>query len=152
MRRMISVKMEEGYPMTVCGESLRPRSLMSISDSPIDLDELLKLGDAKAGPDAESFVHEVIELFMTSAPQLYSTARTAFADGDPQSVARAAHKLKSQAAYFSATRVVEVCRSLEQFGYRDELARCEVLLDDLEDELDRVMVALQPHRGRRQTA
>jgi HPt (histidine-containing phosphotransfer) domain-containing protein len=125
---------------------------MSISNSPIDLDELLKLGDAKAGEAAESFVEDVIALFMSSAPQLYATARTAFADGDPQSLGRAAHKLKSQAAYFSAARVVEVCRSLEQYGYADELARCEVLLDDLEDELDRVYVALERHRAARQSA
>jgi len=125
---------------------------MSISDSPIDLDELLKLGDAKAGDAAQSFVEDVIALFLSSAPQLYATARSAFVDGDAQSVGRAAHKLKSQAAYFSAARVVEVCRSLEQFGYTDQLARCEVLLDDLEDELDRVVVALQRHRTARESA
>jgi HPt (histidine-containing phosphotransfer) domain-containing protein len=125
---------------------------MSITDSPIDLDELLKLGDAKAGEARDSFVEEVIELFLSSAPQLYATARSAFAEKDAQSIGRAAHKLKSQAAYFSASRVVQVCRSLEQFGYTDQLAPCEVLLDDLEDELDRVMVALQRHRTSRESA
>jgi HPt (histidine-containing phosphotransfer) domain-containing protein len=61
-------------------------------------------------------------------------------------VGRAAHKLKSQAAYFGAARLVHVCRQLEQHGYTGELGRCDRLLDDLEDELDRVMAALEPHR------
>jgi HPt (histidine-containing phosphotransfer) domain-containing protein len=133
--------------MAVSGERVLARSLMSIPESPIDLDDLMKLGGAKAGDEAQSFVHDVIALFLHSAPQLYATARSAFADGDAQSIARAAHKLKSQAAYFSAERVVQVCRSLEQLGYTDQLDRCERLLDDLEDELDRVIAALERHRA-----
>jgi hypothetical protein len=42
--------------------------------------------------------------------------------------------------------MVVVCKQLEQYGYAGELLRCERLLDDLEDELDRVVAALQPHR------
>lgn len=116
------------------------------SDSPINLDELSRLGGAKESESAQDFVHEVIELFVTLAPKLYKTAREAFLAGDAQSIARAAHKLKSQGAYFGAARLVQVCRQLEQQGYASQLARCERLLDDLEDELDRVVAALEPHR------
>jgi HPt (histidine-containing phosphotransfer) domain-containing protein len=119
---------------------------MSGPDSPINLEELSRLGDAKEGDSAENFVQEVIELFVHLAPQLYQTARDSFVAGDPQSVARAAHKLKSQGAYFGAGRLVQVCRQLEQHGYANQLGRCERLLDDLEDELDRVIAALAQHR------
>jgi HPt (histidine-containing phosphotransfer) domain-containing protein len=114
--------------------------------SPINLEELARLGNAKDSPSGQSFVQEVIELFVHLAPQLYKTAREAFAAGDPASIARAAHKLKSQGAYFGAARLVHVCRQLEQQGYGGELVRCERLLDDLEDELDRVMAALEAYR------
>ena len=117
-------------------------------DSPIDLTELTRLGDTAAGDTSRSFVHDIIELFLTLTPDIYKTARAAFADADAQSVARAAHKLKSQAAYFGARRMVNVCKQLETYGYGGELSRCERLLDDLEDELDRVVAALQPHRYR----
>lgn len=115
-------------------------------DSPIDLEELSRLGDTKEAGASQSFVQEVIELFVQLAPQLYQTAREAFAANDPASVARAAHKLKSQGAYFGATRLVQACRQLEMHGYSGDLARGERMLDDLEDELDRVLAALEPHR------
>ncbi len=115
-------------------------------DSPINLEELSRLGGAKDSDAGKSFVQEVIELFVHLAPQLYQTARDSFVAADPQSIARAAHKLKSQGAYFGAARLVQVCRQLEQQGYAGQLARCERLLDDLEDELDRVIAALESHR------
>lgn len=118
----------------------------STTDSPINLEELARLGGAKESDAAQGFVQEVIELFVRLAPKLYTTAREAFVAGDGQSIARAAHKLKSQGAYFGAARLVQVCRQLEQQGYANQLARCERLLDDLEDELDRVVAALEPHR------
>ena len=132
--------------MPSSAEHLTAKTAGQSEDSPIDLEELHRLGDTKPGDDSRNFVHDVIELFLTLAPQIYTTAREAFAAGDPQSVARAAHKLKSQAAYFSAERVVRVCRQIEHHGYSDDLAACESLLDQLEDELDRVVTALQPHR------
>jgi len=125
------------------------RSVASVPmspDSPINLEELSRLGGSKESDAAQSFVQEVIELFLHLAPQLYKTARDSFVAGDPQSIARAAHKLKSQGAYFGASRLVSVCRQLEQQGYAGQLARCDRLLDDLEDELDRVVAALEPHR------
>jgi HPt (histidine-containing phosphotransfer) domain-containing protein len=121
------------------------RQLAAI-ESPIDLTELCRLGDTATGDTARSFVHDIIELFLTLTPDIYKTARAAYADGDAQSVARAAHKLKSQAAYFGARRMVNVCKQIEEHGYAGELTRCERLLEDLEDELDRVVAALQPHR------
>ena len=129
----------------VSGERIVASVPMS-QESPINLEELARLGDTKDSPSSQSFVQEVIELFVHLAPQLYKTAREAFTANDPTSIARAAHKLKSQGAYFGAARLVHVCRQLEKHGYGGELARCERLLDDLEDELDRVMAALEAHR------
>lgn len=130
----------------VRGERILSSRTQSVPDSPIDLSELSRLGGPQDSESAQSFLQEVIELFVHVAPQLYKTAREAFIAGDPQSIARVAHKLKSQGAYFGAARLVQVCRQLEQHGYASQLPRCERLLDDLEDELDRVVIALEPHR------
>lgn len=115
--------------------------------SAVDLSELRRLGGEAFQEDALEVQHELIELFLRHAPQNYALAKAAFADGDSQSVGRAAHKLKSQAAYFGAARVVQVCKELERFGYAGNLTRCARLLDDLEDELDRVILALEPYRA-----
>ena len=133
--------------MTVREQEPPTRNLRHAApESPIDLTELSRLGDSSPGDNQRSFKHDIIELFLTLTPDIYKTARDAYADGDAQSVARAAHKLKSQAAYFGARRMVQVCKQIEQHGYAGELTRCERLLDDLEDELDRVVAALQPYR------
>lgn len=115
---------------------------------PIDLAELHRLGDTKPGDTSRNFVHDVIELFLNLGPQIFATANEAFTAADPQSVARAAHKLKSQAAYFGAGRMVKVCKQIEDRGYRDDLNACEPLLRELERELGRVISALEPHRYR----
>jgi HPt (histidine-containing phosphotransfer) domain-containing protein len=132
--------------MPASGERRLPVQPAIARESPIDLAELCRLGDTATGDTSRNFVHDIIELFLTLAPDIYNTCKAAFADGDAQSVARAAHKLKSQAAYFGAQRMVHVCKQIEQFGYEGQVQRCERLLDDLEDELDRVVAALQPHR------
>ena len=134
--------------MPASGERRLPVQPAIARESPIDLAELCRLGDTATGDTSRNFVHDIIELFLTLTPDIYKTARAAYADADAQSVARAAHKLKSQAAYFGARRMVGVCKQLETHGYAGELSRCERLLDDLEDELDRVVAALQPHRYR----
>ena len=116
------------------------------ADSPIDLTELLKLGDATSDDSRPNFVHDIIELFLQIAPDIYETARAAVNDGDGRSLASATHKLKSQAAYFGAQRMSTVCRQLEELGHSGSMKRAEHLIDQLEDELDRVVAALQPHR------
>ncbi len=127
------------------GRRVEPGQVVT-RDSPIDLSQLYQLGDTASGDTARNFVHDIIELFLELAPEIYQTANLALKDGDGQSLARAAHKLKSQAAYFGAQRMVLACRQLEQYGYEGQIGRCERLIHDLEDELDRVVAALQPHR------
>jgi HPt (histidine-containing phosphotransfer) domain-containing protein len=115
-------------------------------ESPVDLSDLWGLGGSTASEAGPNFVHDVIELFLRLAPENYAVARTALRHGDAQSLWRAIHKLKSQAAYFGAKRLVQACRTLEGPAYGGQLSRCERYLDDLEDGLDRVIVALQPLR------
>jgi HPt (histidine-containing phosphotransfer) domain-containing protein len=121
--------------------------LTDARSSAVDLSELRRLGGEAFQEDALAVQRELIELFLRHAPHSYALAKAAFADGDSQSVGRVAHKLKTQAAYFGAARVVQVCKELERLGYAGNLTRCARLLDDLEDELDRVFLALEPYRA-----
>ena len=103
--------------MPASGERRLPTNPSIVRESPIDLTELCRLGDTATGDTSRNFVHDIIELFLQLAPEIYNTTRAAFADGDSQSIARAAHKLKSQAAYLGAQRMVHVCKQIEQLGY-----------------------------------
>lgn len=110
--------------------------------SPIDLSDLYRLGQENGQESAHLFVSELIALFLKVGPASYRVARGALRAGDGASVGRASHKLKSQAAYFGAKQLVRTCVALELMSRGDHLPRCEALLDDLEDELDRVVCAL----------
>lgn len=110
--------------------------------SPIDLTDLYRLGEVTGQAEAHLFVSELIALFLKLGPANYQVARTALLAGDGPSLRRASHKLKSQAAYFGAKQLVKTCLALELMSQRLQLARCEALLDELEDELDRVVCAL----------
>lgn len=110
--------------------------------SPVDLTDLYRLGQATGQDEARVFVSELITLFLKLGPTNYRVARTALRAGDCPSLQRASHKLKAQAAYFGAKHLVKTCLALELMSQRQDLPRCEVLLDDLEDELDRVVCAL----------
>jgi HPt (histidine-containing phosphotransfer) domain-containing protein len=117
------------------------------TDSPIDLTDLEKLGGDDASIAGSSdFVHDIIELFLDLAPTIYADAVAAMTDGDGASMGRACHKLRSQAAYFGARRLVQVCQRVEDIGIAEDMGRAEAGIHDLEDELDRVSAALQPHR------
>ncbi len=117
-----------------------------LRESPVDLTDLQALCDDCPHPD--TFMDEVIGLFLLHAPANYEVTRSSLLHRDGPSLARASHKLKSQAAYFGARHLVRVCQHLEEFGRKNELVLCERLMDDLEDELDRVIAALLPlHRA-----
>jgi HPt (histidine-containing phosphotransfer) domain-containing protein len=87
-------------------------------------------------------VANLVRLFLKLAPNHYEIACAALAAGDGASLARATQRLETQAAYFGARRLISVCRELARLGDHGELRRCAALLDDLEDELDRVTLAL----------
>lgn len=127
----------KGSPSQRFGTSLR--------DSPVDLRDLQTLCDDC--PHSENFMDEVIGLFLRHAPANYEAMRVSLTYRDGASLSRAAHKLKSQAAYFGARRLVSACQELEHLGRLGQHAHCERLIDDLEDELDRVVAALIPLHG-----
>jgi len=115
----------------------------------VDLSDLIALADNDTFSNGNSdFLSEIIELFLRLAPRLYATAAEAVREGDGASLARTCHKLESRAAFFGARRLGRVCRKLEDLGHAQQLQRAESQLDDLEDEIDRVHVALSRYLPR----
>ncbi len=80
-------------------------------DDPIDaaaLDELL----ATLGGD-EAFLAELIGSYLADSPPLLEAMRAAAVAGDPATLRRAAHTLKSTSASMGALRLSGVCREVE---------------------------------------
>ncbi|MCU0647266.1 MAG: response regulator [Gemmatimonadaceae bacterium] len=92
-----------------------------MSDADLSLDALRKLA-AVGGP---GFVQQMSALFETHAPQRAGQIVQAFADGDLDSVMKAAHALKSTAGNVGAKALYQVAASLEldaRAGDRDAVA------------------------------
>ena len=62
----------------------------------------------------ERMLPELIDTALESMPRLMDDARTALEQGELETLARAAHTLKSNAAYFGAARLESLCWDIEQ--------------------------------------
>jgi PAS domain S-box-containing protein len=114
------------------------------ADAPIDtaVDRVTfdRLRDSFGGDDA--FIAEVVGQFVADAPELLRAARSAALQGEGAEVRRAAHTLKSNAATLGASRLADESRALEDAAKDGRLVDAEARIDELAEELDRVVEAL----------
>jgi CheY-like chemotaxis protein len=119
------------------------------AEGSIDERALTRLSESTGGD--EGFVSELIEQFVTEAPDLVAAMRTGFDAGDADGVRRAAHTLKSNAATFGANELAADCAALEDAAKRGELGDAPASLDAIARDLDVVRAAL-PETWRRLSA
>jgi signal transduction histidine kinase/DNA-binding response OmpR family regulator/HPt (histidine-containing phosphotransfer) domain-containing protein len=86
------------------------------------------------GPGESDPLAQLHALFITTAPQLARTLRTATAAGDPVVVAAAAHTLKGSAANLGAIRLAAVCARIEECVRANALDELGPLLDELDEQ------------------
>jgi len=79
----------------------------------------------------EGFIHELLETFFESSPQLIAEMQAALAAGDAESFQRAAHSMKSNCASFGALELAAQARELEILGRDLELDKAVQKLDNL---------------------
>jgi GAF domain-containing protein/CheY-like chemotaxis protein len=119
------------------------------AEGSIDEMALTRLSEGTGGD--EGFVSELIEQFVTEAPDLVAAMRTGLDAGDPDGVRRAAHTLKSNAATFGANELAAGCAALEDAAKRGALGDAPASLDAIVRQLDIVRAAL-PETWRRLSA
>jgi PAS domain S-box-containing protein len=95
----------------------------------------------------EEATGEIIEIFVTEGPQLFSRLRLAVERGDAEGLRRAAHTLKSNAATFGATALAELCRELEAIGESGGVAGAAQLLARADAEHERLRSHLAAARA-----
>lgn len=106
------------------------------------LDRLLRIG-------GQSFLLEMIRLFLENAPQRLAAARIALEQGDHQGLYRAAHSLKSTAGNLGAHRLQAASERLEARAVAKGPEPLGPLLDEMDRCYEQVRDRLETERRRR---
>ena len=104
----------------------------------IDAAKIEILQQTKAG-----LVDELIDIYIDEAPRRISAIREAAGSDDARGLAASAHALRSSSGNVGATRVAEICGSLEAIGRGGGTVGAPELTDQLMVEYARAMRALR---------
>ena len=89
---------------------------------------------------------ELIDSFLETAPPLLARLRQGVEQGNAAEVRTAAHTLKSSGNDFGATRLAELCQTLEEMGKAGTLESATELAAQVEAEYEPVKAALEEIR------
>lgn len=116
-----------------------PQPLSAESESPTDLAALTRL--KRFG--GEKLLHEMIELYLSAAPERLAAARAGLETGDLAAVELALHSLKSSSAQLGAARVGKLSDRGEVIARAGSLNGIAEIIDDMEAELARATTWLE---------
>ena len=108
-----------------------------LADGPIDHELIAPLRDL----GSDDF-HELIRLFLAEAGSRVARLRAIRDQGDAGMLAGVAHTLRGTSSAFGATRLGELCASIEEASPADTEISISQLVDDVTREFDRVRATL----------
>jgi HPt (histidine-containing phosphotransfer) domain-containing protein len=91
----------------------------------------------------EDLLQEMCQIFLENSPKLLGELQQAVAAGDAGGVARAAHSLKGESSYLSASGTSRAARQLEEMGRNQDLSDASDTLAVLEKEVARLQIDLR---------
>jgi len=112
----------------------------SEEDAALDERKLDEIRRLEAG-GARDLLRRTLEAYLESAPRLLEAIREAAAAGDPESLARAAHALKSSSRNVGAAGVGALAEAIERAGRERCLEQARARVAELESAWQRV----RPH-------
>ena len=98
---------------------------------------------AAIGENTPQMVHEVITLFLETAPVLLRDIREAIEQEDSARLTQAAHTLKSSSAQLGAMTFSELCKTLEKTARHGSMEGTHHYLPRVEVEFARVRAVLE---------
>ena len=116
---------------------------MEISNTPILNIEVLGSIRALISPSNPTFLEQLLEQFFEDAVITLNAILQALEAGDAQALASPAHKLRSSSANLGATRLSELCRTLEFHGNAGIIPDLNLSKTQLESEYNTAKAALQ---------
>ena len=111
------------------------------TDSPLDAARLAALG--RSMRSVSGGVQRVLESYLESLERLPITIRTAVEHDDTESLARAAHSLKSNSAAAGALGLSALSADLEKAAHKGELTGIETIVSRIENEIGSVIIAVR---------
>jgi len=103
------------------------------------LERIHKLGGAK-------LVGQMIDLFLTNAPQRLAAARHGEQQGDFKAIEQAVHSLRSSSGNLGADRLQDLAGRIEELAEKQEGDEIPALLAELEAVFAQVKVCLEEER------
>jgi len=103
------------------------------------LDKLRALETRGAG----TFLREIIQAYLKSAPERFLALRKAAEAGDAKELERCAHSYRGMSATLGADRVAVLCQSVETLAATGYVDKTAPLLDSLAQEFVLVLAALE---------
>jgi DNA-binding response OmpR family regulator len=95
----------------------------------LDKHRLAELRDLTGGDLA--LLSELIDLYLTTTPEMIGEMRRSSEDGDPIALAAAAHKLKGTSGQMGASNLHEICATIETLASAGALEGVDSLLPDV---------------------
>jgi HPt (histidine-containing phosphotransfer) domain-containing protein len=126
-----------GEIFTMTMQNLSPTHEATIDWSVL---ETLQTFRKQGAPDPRT---RLINIFLSSSPPLLDSLQTAIQAADPDSLANAAHSMKSGSLNMGATELGELCARLEKIGRLGSIEEAEDLLARLELEYAAVEAAFR---------
>jgi DNA-binding response OmpR family regulator len=107
----------------------------------LDKDRIRELQELASG-DAQ-LLQELIDIFLTSAPELMQQMRRAVEDEDAAALHKAAHTLKGSSGQMGALRMQELCGTLETLAATGSLVGVEAPLSEVSVSFERAVSELK---------
>ena len=101
------------------------------------------------GPD---ILIRVIDTFLRTGPDLLTNIQTAIETNDPAALQMAAHSMKSSNGQIGALHLMAMCHELEMLGASETTLNGATLFTKLEDEWQKVELALACILGQLRTS
>jgi CheY-like chemotaxis protein len=122
-------------------QTVRPATVPEPTWEVLDPNRLTELGRLDATADG-SGLGRLVESFLHRIPVDLAELRAALHHGDVTEVTRITHRLKGAAATVGSSGMVNLCEQLEVLGRAGRVPSARELYSRLEQEFDRVILAL----------
>ncbi|GAB4490779.1 MAG: hypothetical protein OHK0031_14060 [Anaerolineales bacterium] len=94
------------------------------------------------GDEADAFIADIIDTYLSNSSQLVGDIETCHASGDLATFARAAHTFKSNSAMFGAQSLAGLALQLEQAGKNGQTEGLAAVIEQLKVEYGLVRAEL----------
>jgi CheY-like chemotaxis protein len=122
--------------------TVRPAAVAEPTWEVLDPNRLTELGRLDATADGPEMVGRLIESFLRRIPVDLAELRAALHRGDVTEVTRITHRLNGAAATVGSSGMVNLCEQLEVLARAGPVPSARDLYSRLEQEFDRVILAL----------